>query len=136
MFLYEVFEDNKNLTVMDAMKDFLPLAVDHLGLTALPKISFNNETQHGEQASFGMYSPDKDCIFVVIANRQPVDILRTLAHELVHAKQREDDRIEDTSGETGSPIEDEANAEAGVIMRKFAKQFPKYLAIPPVLLPT
>jgi Zn-dependent peptidase ImmA (M78 family) len=50
------------------------------------------------------------------------DLLRTLAHELVHRKQDEDGRIDHNSGETGSEIENEANAQAGVLLRKFGKQ--------------
>ena len=49
------------------------------------------------------------------------DILRTLAHELVHRKQAEDGRLNITSGETGSDIENEANAQAGVLLRNFGK---------------
>jgi Zn-dependent peptidase ImmA (M78 family) len=49
------------------------------------------------------------------------DILRTLAHELVHRKQEEDGRLDINSGKTGSPIEDEANAMAGVLLRNFGK---------------
>jgi len=33
-------------------------------------------------------------------------------------------------------MEDEANAEAGVMMREFDKQFPQYLSMDPVVLPT
>ena len=50
------------------------------------------------------------------------DILRTLAHELVHRKQDEDERIDYNSGDTGSEIENEANAKAGILLRKFGKQ--------------
>jgi Zn-dependent peptidase ImmA (M78 family) len=50
------------------------------------------------------------------------DLLRTLAHELVHRKQSEDGRIDYNSGKTGSEIENEANAMAGVLLRKFGKQ--------------
>jgi Zn-dependent peptidase ImmA (M78 family) len=49
------------------------------------------------------------------------DILRTLAHELVHRKQHEDGRINYESGETGSEIENEANAQAGILLRNFGK---------------
>jgi Zn-dependent peptidase ImmA (M78 family) len=49
------------------------------------------------------------------------DILRTLAHELVHRKQEEDGRLDINSGKTGSPIEDEANAMAGILLRNFGK---------------
>jgi hypothetical protein len=40
---------------------------------------------------------------------------------LVHRKQEEDGRLKINSGETGSPIEDEANAIAGVLLRNFGK---------------
>ena len=50
--------------------------------------------------------------------------MRTLAHELTHHKQREENRIKPDSGETGSDIENEANAQAGVLMRDFADQNP------------
>jgi hypothetical protein len=50
------------------------------------------------------------------------DMLRTLAHELVHHKQNVEGRIYNDSGETGSEIENEANAKAGVILRNFGKQ--------------
>jgi hypothetical protein len=35
---------------------------------------------------------------------------------------------------TGSTEEDEANAEAGVIMRKFNQQFPQYMELKPIIL--
>ncbi len=50
------------------------------------------------------------------------DILRTLAHELIHRKQDEDGRLDPNSGETGSEIENEANAQAGILLRKFGEQ--------------
>jgi hypothetical protein len=40
---------------------------------------------------------------------------------MVHHKQAEDGRIDMNSGETGSEIENEANAKAGVILREFGK---------------
>jgi len=55
-----------------------------------------------------------------------MDVLRTLAHELVHHKQRELDMIQPGDGATGSRIENQANAVAGVLMRDFADQHPDY----------
>ena len=64
-----------------------------------------------------------------MANRNLADALRTIAHELTHFKQSLDKRItdnpEDKSGETGSEIENEANARAGIIMREFGKSHPE-----------
>jgi hypothetical protein len=51
------------------------------------------------------------------------DICRTIAHELVHRKQDEMGFIKDrnTAGETGSPIENQANAVAGILLRDYGK---------------
>lgn len=135
MNLYEMFDDSKNLTLIDALRDFLPIVVKHLKLSSLPNISFSNNTQYGEQASFGCYHSETDTIKLAIINRQPVDILRTLAHELAHASQRDYDELGADSWRTGSPEENEANAAAGVIMRLFAKQYPQYLSLPAVTVP-
>jgi pterin-4a-carbinolamine dehydratase len=69
-----------------------------------------------------------------IKNRHPNDILRTLAHEMVHYAQGEHGELEADSWQTGSPEEDQANAEAGVIMREFNQQFPQYMELKPIML--
>ena len=43
---------------------------------------------------------------------------------MVHAHQKESNELDITSGETGSSIENEANALAGVIMRDYGKENP------------
>jgi hypothetical protein len=131
MNLFEMFE--QPATFKDALSDFLPMCVAHLELNQLPKIAFQKDIN---TTSFGTYDADTDTITLVLHNRQPVDILRTLAHELVHAQQRQSDKIKPGDGRTGSPIEDEANAEAGVIMRIFAQEYPKYLTLPAVTIPS
>jgi hypothetical protein len=71
--------------------------------------------------SFGGYSPSEKNIYIVGANRNLADVLRTLAHEIVHHKQNVDGRLNDKSGETGSEHENEANAIAGVLLRNYGK---------------
>jgi hypothetical protein len=54
-----------------------------------------------------------------------MDVCRTLAHELVHYKQDLNHELDgDDPGATGSPQENEANAEAAVIMRNWGKKHP------------
>jgi len=77
-----------------------------------------------EMASFGKHIPSTGIIRIVAANRNLADILRTLAHELVHRKQEKDGKLYDGAGEDGTDIENEANAEAAIIMRKFGKANP------------
>ena len=105
--------------LLEMLKRFLPIVQEHLQLKSFPKIKPVIKLDHGAHPSFGMYVNETNTIEIAIANRHPVDILRTLAHELVHCKQREDNRLKPDSGETGSEEENEANARAGIIMRDF-----------------
>lgn len=69
-----------------------------------------------------------DGFLVVYAkDRAVVDIYRSIAHELVHHKQNLEGRLVNTAkdGDDGSPIENEANAIAGVIIRKYGKLHPE-----------
>lgn len=123
-----VSESSDNLPVLhDALKDFLPFVMQELELTQLPKIKLSHTIDSNGQPSFGGFVPDTNSIRLAVNGRHPVDICRTLAHELVHFKQNENNQLNPDSGETGSDEENEANSMAGVIMRKFSKQFPKYI---------
>ena len=64
---------------------------------------------------------DKSRKFKIFLKKRNLNIIRTLAHELVHRKQAEQGRIDTNSGDTGSPIENEANAMAGILLRNFGK---------------
>ena len=124
------FLATKNLQEGITHKEFQPMvdsfvsfASDELGIKSLPGVNFKTSDEQDEQPSFGGYSPFSKSIVVSTKNRHPMDIFRTIAHELVHAKQDEDGRLSDVAkeGATGSDIENEANSMAGIIMRKYAK---------------
>ena len=113
------------LASIPMIKKFLPIAKAELKLERLPKIKIQRHVEvHDGQATFGRFVNGEATIYVGIADRHPVDVLRTLAHELVHWQQYLDDRIKPDSGETGSQIENEAHAVAGVLMRHFNKKYP------------
>jgi hypothetical protein len=106
------------------LDSFVKFASKRLGLKSLPSMRLEKEPM---SSSFGGYNPADKSIVVITKNRHPMDIYRTVAHELVHHKQNEDGRIgKDIAkeGSTGSDIENEANAEAGKVMRWFAKSNP------------
>jgi hypothetical protein len=105
------------------VKKFLPFVQQHLELSDMPEIELLDQPLTG---TFGRYSDGN--IRVMAHGRHPIDVLRTLAHELVHYKQDSEGRIHDESGETGSDEENEANAVAGVIMRDFDQAHPELLA--------
>ena len=106
------------------LKKFIAFAIKELGIQKPPTsltLSRDNKMAK-EMHSFGSFNPNNDKIWLYVKNRNMADLLRTLAHELVHRKQAEDGRIDMDSGNTGSDIENEANAQAGVLLRKFGKQ--------------
>lgn len=111
-------------TTVDAIKKFLPFVKKELGLDKLPKIKL---LTNPETTSFGTFNQDTQQIQIVIAERHANDVLRTLAHELVHFKQHLDGQLQDHSGETGSNEENEANAMAGIIMRNYNQSNPANL---------
>jgi len=113
--------------VQKHVDNFMDHAKDYLGLQELPKVELVNDRRVAqENASFGAYYPGEKTIKVNIAGRHPVDILRTLAHEMVHYKQDLDGNLEDVAmaGETGSSYENEANSEAGIMMRNYGRTRP------------
>lgn len=127
MLIRELFtKDNAKPMLSAALKDFFPIARKIIGLPNLPKVQVSKRLDVDEQPTFGRFNNDSDLIELAIEDRHPIDILRTLAHELVHYKQRLDNRLNPRSGETGSNEENEAHAVAGVVMRIFNKKHPEY----------
>lgn len=72
------------------------------------------------------YDMSDNKINVITKNRAVPDIIRSIAHEMVHHKQktRGDLRGIPEEGEDGSPWEDEANSKSGELVRKFGRDNP------------
>ena len=81
-------------------------------------------------SSFACIMTDSKKIYVSVINRHPVDILRSLAHEMVHYKQIIDGQ--NVQGHTGSRHENEANAKAGVVLRDYGKLHPELFTMRPI----
>jgi hypothetical protein len=71
------------------------------------------------------YTNDK--IVVYVKERAIIDIMRSIAHELVHHKQFLDGKLNDIAKDDmdGSPIENEANAVAGKLIRIYGRLHPE-----------
>ena len=115
----KIMEDQEKLAIAT---NFIRFASDSLNIEELPKVFFINDNKWSRQMrSFGQYTPETAEILVYIKNRNMADILRTLCHEMVHHKQNEEGRLKIDSGKTGSDIENEANAQAGILLREYGK---------------
>ena len=116
---------NESFTPQKAplMKKFVEYACGELNINEPQIHIINSPTYSQEHKSFGGYIPSEEKILVVVHNRNMADILRTLAHELVHHMQNL--KGDELNGDDGSDTENEANARAGVIMRKFGRENPE-----------
>jgi len=106
--------------------DFIDFVSQALDLQQVPKITFSDDENLAKQMhSLGAYQPKTDELLVVKGSRLTADILRTLAHELVHRKQAEMGPLTAEDGKTGSEAENEANAAAGILLRQFGQYRPE-----------
>ncbi len=112
--------------LIEILRAFLPFAVKELNLPSIPKIKLHLHLGNDDQPSFGRFNNETHVIDIAIEDRHPLDILRTLAHELVHYKQELEVGLDSTSGETGSPEENQAHELAGIVMRHFNKANPQF----------
>lgn len=112
---------------ISVIREFVKYCFKRLKLSDLPQqltLSYK-ESEAKSNRSLGYFDPEKNKLWVYVRGRLLADILRTLGHEFVHRKQEEQGRITVGSGETGSEIENEANAIAGVLLRDFGKHHPE-----------
>jgi hypothetical protein len=107
------------------IQKLVTFACEQLQIEQPPIKLINSPTYTQEHSSFGGYYPSEQKIVCVVHNRNMADILRTLAHELVHHMQNGKGELDSDSGEDGSPSENEANSTAGIIMRKFGRDNPQ-----------
>jgi hypothetical protein len=117
------FSLNEGMMDTNIFERFMSYACNELQIQQPPTFEIKYEFGE-EQPSFGAYVPSDHHIFINPSNRNIVDVLRTLAHELVHAKQNELGLLQPDSGETGSDHENDANSIAGILMRDYGKNNP------------
>jgi len=104
------------------VQKFVSFATKHLKLRGQPHIRFVGSDEDEKQA-FG-HSRGKEVV-VRVTNRHPIDVMRTLAHELTHFRQG-------NSKASDQSREDNANAIAGRIMRDYDTKYPKTFKAKPI----
>jgi hypothetical protein len=116
------------------VQDFIQHVTAELGIDPMPEIVLHTNPEWSEHThSFGRYDPESHTLNVSMPNRHVLDVLRTVAHELVHCSQHQQHGdLPDDAGETGSDWENDANARAGIIMRDWANTHPEHFAHEPL----
>lgn len=105
------------------LKDFVKYVFKKLHIDSpIPVIKYNENKEDGQHHT-GQYDMDKNQIEIYVGNRNLIDIMRTVAHELAHYKQRE------SSGMDGdlSDIEGQADMAAGMLIKLYGRKNPEIL---------
>jgi hypothetical protein len=122
----KMFLENEPQDHETTVQEFIAHVIDRLGIDPVPEIVLHSDPDWSKQNhSFGRYNADTHALEVNLADRHVMDILRTVAHELVHCRQNQSKPLPDHAGRTGSAWENDANARAGVIMRDYAESNPE-----------
>jgi hypothetical protein len=104
------------------LNEFVKFVKEQLGLDTVPTISIQNHRNGLKTTANYDYTKENKVIKVCMKNRALVDVMRSIAHELVHHKQFEQGRLKVQPPDIGGEIEDEANAKAGQFIKMFAKK--------------
>ncbi len=106
--------------------DFVNFAKEYLGVDDDIKVELAFEKTPDIRTT-AYYNNGEKRVKVYVKNRAIVDVCRSIAHELVHHKQNLEGRITnpEIDGADGSEIENEANAVAGIIIRKWGRIHPE-----------
>ncbi len=110
-----------NTKQKDILFNFAKFIKKELGIKHAPTIVITDDkTGIKTTANYDYAKPDK-IMRIYGKNRMLVDVMRSLAHELVHHQQWEQGKLKVKPPDIGGPIEDDANAIAGQLVKKFAK---------------
>ena len=120
----DLLKENISESKKQSIEHFVEFATKRLKLKETPNVNLVGGREFAEiKTSLGGYNPDDKSIYVATEGRLTADILRTLAHEMVHRKQDEMGLVKntETDGADGSPIENQAHAVAGILMREYGR---------------
>jgi hypothetical protein len=105
-------------------KEFIMFCCDSAGIN-LPTKIYLRGTRDEKLRTTASYNPNNHDIHIYCKGRHMVDVMRSVAHELMHMKQMLDNRLYDNSGDDGSNEENEAHSFSGLMIRKFGRERPK-----------
>jgi hypothetical protein len=109
--------------IAQEIENFVSWASKKLKLKNTPKIKLSYNTKEAQQGHHtGRHTPGDNFVWVYAKNRNLVDILRTVFHELVHVRQHELGQIKPGDSYPGSPIEAEADMLAGKYIKIYGKK--------------
>lgn len=111
--------------------DFVEFVKKELGIKNEVDVQLQNNKDGIKTTAVYKYQDEGDEDFeqseirVFALGRALVDVLRSIAHEMVHHKQNEDGELKGKISNVGGSIEDEANAVAGEMIKAYGLEHPE-----------
>lgn len=115
-------EDNVSSELEDEVNKFVDWTAKKLHLKKIPKVTLSMDSEEAQTGHHtGSHQMGTHEVWVYAKNRNLVDILRTVFHELVHVRQDELNMIKPGDSYPGSPIEAMADMLAGKYIKIYSK---------------
>lgn len=113
------------------LENFVDLVVRELGIKNEVNIDYTEDKSKVDTTAVYRYEDGENEdienaeVTVYTKERALQDIMRSVAHELVHHHQNEEGELKGKIQNVGGPIEDEANSVAGELLKKYGLQYPE-----------
>lgn len=121
----ESIQEAPDNELQNEVDKFVKWASHKLHLEKLPTITLSMDTEEAQNGHHtGRHVHGSGEVWIYANNRNLVDILRTVFHELVHVRQEELNMIKSGSSYPGSPIEAMADMLAGKYIKIYGKANP------------
>ena len=115
-------EADDSINLEEEVDKFVDWVCKKLKLNEKPEIELSYDTKDAQNNHHtGSHQVGTYKIWVYAKNRNLVDILRTIAHEITHVRQGELNMIKPDSSYPGSPIEMLADMVAGKLIKIYGK---------------
>jgi hypothetical protein len=115
--------DSDNFEHNQLLQKFIDWSCERLHISQPPQFEWSTDTKDAQDNHHtGRHVRGSGVCWVYVKNRNLVDIMRTVFHELVHIRQDELGMIGDNASYPGSPIEAMADVLAGKYIKIFGEQ--------------
>lgn len=115
--------DTTDVDIEQEVDKFVDWISSKLNLRTKPQIELSYDTEDAQTNHHtGSHVDKSNKVWVYVKNRNLVDILRTVAHELTHVRQGELDMIQPGDSYPGSPIELLADMVAGKMIKIYGER--------------
>lgn len=122
--IHKAITDKVDSQVANIIADFVEYVIQDLELERPVTISLLPKSGATGEITTGGYQPSSGTISSRLEGRALVDVMRTIAHEMVHQNQDERgcfDSPDYVHQNIGGEMEDEANAVAGQLIKKYVR---------------